>query len=113
MHAPPSSVAPLGAGALILAGGSLGPMPFEERVAAAAAGGFDGIGLSVWEYARLRDQGYEVARMRDILNGPRLRLAGLEVFLGFSVAAEAARTEPIPGVRYTDRQTETMFFDIA
>src|SRR5688500_10190910 len=106
MHSAPSSVAPLGAGALILAGGSLGPVPFDERLAAAAAGGFDGIGLSVAEYVRLRDQGYEVARMREALDRSGLRLTELTVLTGFSAPDALVGTAPTPHLRYTDRQTE-------
>jgi sugar phosphate isomerase/epimerase len=113
MNADVSTAPPLGAGALILANGSIGPVPFEERVSAAAAGGFDGIGLSVWEYTRLRGQGYEIPQMRDALNQHGLRLAELEVVLGFSVSGPAAQTEPIPGIRYTDRDTEATFFEMA
>jgi sugar phosphate isomerase/epimerase len=113
MNADVSTAPPLGAGALILANGSIGAVPFEERVSAAAAGGFDGIGLSVWEYTRLRGQGYGIPRMRDALNRHGLRLAELEVFLGFSVSGPAARIEPIPGIRYTDRDTEAAFFEMA
>lgn len=108
-----SAVPPLGAGSLVLANGSIAPVPFEERVSAAAAGGFDGIGLSVWEYTRLRAQGCAVPRMREALDRHGLRLAELEVYIGFSASEEAARSEPIPGVRYTDRQTEAVFFEIA
>jgi len=106
-------VAPSGAGALILAGGSLGPVPFDERVAAAAAGGFDGIGLSVAEYVRLRDQGYEVAQMREALDRHGLHLAELTVFVGFSAPDALVGTAPTSHLRYTDRQTEATFFEMA
>jgi sugar phosphate isomerase/epimerase len=113
MTSGPSSVAPLGSGALILAGGSLGPVPFDERVAAAAAGGFDGIGLSVGEYVRLRDGGYEVARMREALDRRGLRLAELTVVTGFSAPEALVGTAPTAHLRYTDRQTEARFFEMA
>jgi sugar phosphate isomerase/epimerase len=98
---------------LILANGSLGPVSFPERVAAAASGGFDGIGLSVWEYARLEDDGYDAAAMRETLNRHGIRLVELEVFLGFAVSGEVAETEPIPGLRYTDKVTEARLFEMA
>jgi sugar phosphate isomerase/epimerase len=113
MNAPPSSAAPLGEGALILAGGSLGPMPFDERLAAAAGAGFDGIGLSVAEYVRLRDQGYEIPQMREALDRHGLRLAELTVFTGFSAPDALVGTAPTPHLRYTDRQTEETFFEMA
>jgi sugar phosphate isomerase/epimerase len=113
MNSAPSSIAPLGPGALILAGGSLGPVPFEERLAAAAAAGFDGIGLSVAEYVRLREQGYEIPQMREALNRHGLRLAELTVFTGFSAPDALVGTAPTPHLRYTDRQTEATFFEMA
>jgi sugar phosphate isomerase/epimerase len=113
MNSAPSSIAPLGAGALILAGGSVGPVPFDERLAAAAAAGFDGIGLSVAEYRRLRDQGYEIPQMREALNRHGLRLAELTVVVGFSAPDALVGTAPTPHLRYTDRQTEATFFEMA
>jgi len=101
------------ANSLILANGSLGPLPFAERVAAAAGAGFDAIGLSVWEYDRLSHEGCDADAMRNILDRHGLRLAELEVFLGFAVSGEAAQVEPIPGLRYTDAATEARLFEMA
>src|SRR4051812_48848131 len=91
---------------LILANGSLPPMPFDERVAAAAEAGFDAIGLSVWEYARLQAEGYQDDAMRAALDRHGIRLLELEVVLGFAAAGEDLRRQPLPGVDYTDPDTE-------
>jgi sugar phosphate isomerase/epimerase len=91
----------------------VGPVPFDERLAAAAAGGFDAIGLSVAEYVRLREQGYEVPQMREALDRHALRLAELTVFTGFSAPDELVGTAPTPHLRYTDRQTEATLFEMA
>jgi sugar phosphate isomerase/epimerase len=99
--------------ALILANGSLPPTPFEERVAAAAEAGFDAIGLSVWEYDRLRADGLDENTLRAILNRHDMRLSELEVVLGFAAKGADLKREPIPGVSYTDRATEARFFDMA
>jgi sugar phosphate isomerase/epimerase len=99
--------------ALILASGSLPSMPFAERVAAAAAAGFDAIGLSVWEYERLRRTDCDARAMRAALEQHGLRLAELEVVLGFAAAGDDLLRQPIPGVNYTDRDTEMRFFEMA
>jgi len=98
---------------LILAGGSLGPVPFDERLTAAAAGGFTAIGLSVAEYTRLRGEGYEIAQMREALDRHGLRLAELTVFTGFSAPEALIGTAPTSHLRYTDRATEATFFEMA
>jgi sugar phosphate isomerase/epimerase len=105
--------ASLPADALILASGSLPPVPFEHRVAAAADAGFDAIGLSVWEYERLRAEGREAIELKRILDSHRMRLAELEVVLGFAANAQSRTQQPIPGISYTDRDTEGRFFDMA
>jgi sugar phosphate isomerase/epimerase len=89
---------------IILASGSIGSVPFQDRVSAAAAGGFDGIGLSVWEYERLQAEGQDSAAMREALKRHGPRLMELEVFLGFAASEEAKRGEALPGVNYTDPQ---------
>ena len=46
---------------VILAHGSLRHADFRDRVAAVARAGFDGLGLHVREYSRLRSQGWSDA----------------------------------------------------
>ena len=57
---------------------------FDERVAAAAAAGYAGIGLYVDEYARLRDQeGRSAADIRGVLEHHGIVLADAEVASGW------------------------------
>ncbi len=57
---------------------------FDERVAAAGAAGFDGIGLFVWEYARLRrEEGRTAADVAAVLDASGLTIAELEAARGW------------------------------
>lgn len=113
MSTPPVPRAPLPPEALILANGSIPPVAFEERVAAAADAGFDAIGLSVWEYDRLRGEGYDDDRLRGALDRYGIQVAELEVVLGFAATGLDRLRQPLPGVDYTDRDTEARFFEMA
>jgi len=113
MSMPPVPPAPLPPDALILANGSIPPVAFEERVAAAAGAGFDAIGLSVWEYDRLRAEGYDGNRLRTALDRYGMRVAELEVVLGFAATGPDRLRQPLPGLDYTDRDTEARFFEMA
>jgi sugar phosphate isomerase/epimerase len=86
---------------------------FEERVAAAAAAGMAGIGLYVFEYARLRDEeGRSPADIRAMLDRHSVVLADGEVVRGWwategEARAESARIESLAwemadefGIRY-------------
>ena len=57
---------------------------FDGRVAAAAAAGMAGIGLYVFEYARLREEeGRTAAQIRAVLDGHGVVLADVEVIRGW------------------------------
>lgn len=57
---------------------------FDERVAAASAAGMSGIGLYVFEYARLRDEERRSpADIRTVLDGHGIALADAEVVRGW------------------------------
>jgi sugar phosphate isomerase/epimerase len=86
---------------------------FEERVAAAADAGFDAIGLSVWEYDRLRAEGYDDNWLRTALDRHGIRVAELEVVLGFAATGPDRLRQHLPGLDYTDRDTEARFFEMA
>lgn len=91
---------------------------FDERVAAAASAGMAGIGLYVFEYARLRDdEGRSPADIRSVLDRHAIALADVEVIRGWwatdgearqeSARAEALRIESLAwemadefGIRY-------------
>jgi hypothetical protein len=113
MSTPPVPPAPLPPDALILANGSIPAVAFEERAAAAADAAFDAIGLSVWEYDRLRAEGYDDNRFRTALDRHSMRVAELEVVLGFAATGPDRLRQPLPGLDYTDRDTEARFFEMA
>ncbi len=52
---------------LILSHFSLRGVDFVDRVAAAASAGFAGIGLTVTDYVRLRDEGWSDAQLQSVL----------------------------------------------
>ena len=68
---------------VVLAHGSLHHADFRDRVAAVARTGFDGLGLHVGEYARLRSEGWSDADIRAVLTGAGVRLVEIETLLGW------------------------------
>jgi sugar phosphate isomerase/epimerase len=68
---------------VVLAHGSLRKAGFRDRVAAVAHAGFDGLGLNVREYARLRSDGWSDADIRVMLTDTGLRLVEIETLLGW------------------------------
>ena len=62
----------------ILAYFSMRGVSFSDRVAAAAAAGFDGIGFNVAEYLKLRESGTTDAEMQAILDTYGVRILELE-----------------------------------
>jgi sugar phosphate isomerase/epimerase len=62
----------------ILAYFSMRGVSFEDRCAAAAAAGFDGIGFNVAEYLKLRDEGVTDDQMRGTLAKHGVRMLELE-----------------------------------
>jgi len=63
--------------------------PIEDRVAAAGAAGFAGIGLYVGEYARLQAQGFAPGGLRDLLEEHGVALAEIEVVQGWAQSGAA------------------------
>lgn len=97
---------------LVLAAGTLRTASFVERVGAAAAAGFAGIGMSMWEYMRLREDGWTDAALRQVLDDHGVHLAEIEAILGFD------RTGPVdlPGMSgriYSDPRVEAAAFAMA
>lgn len=70
-------------GALVLAHHSVRAAAFDERVEAAAAGGFAAIGLNVREYERLLDAGRTPAQLRAVLDTNGVGLAEIEAIDGW------------------------------
>ena len=62
--------------------------PIEDRVASAAAAGFDGIGLYIGEYARLKGEGFAPHGLRDLLAEHDVLLAEIEVVRGWAATTE-------------------------
>ena len=63
---------------LILAHHSIRHAGFEERVAAAAGAGFDGIGLNFPVYRRMLDEGWTPERVQAVLDDAGIRLLEIE-----------------------------------
>ncbi len=97
---------------LILSFGTLRFATFTERVEAAAAAGFDGIGLSLTAYRRLRANGWSDRDLADLLNDHGLRLSEIEALSGFAARGEAA-VPALPGLRYADAELEARAFAMA
>ena len=69
---------------LVLSHFSLGrDHPLDDRLRAAGAAGFAGIGLYAGEFIRLREQGFTVSGLRDLLDASDVCLAEIEVLAGW------------------------------
>jgi sugar phosphate isomerase/epimerase len=87
---------------LILASStSLGPSTFRERVEAAAAAGFDALGLELLVYRRIAAEECSPADMAAILRDNGVRVAELEAVLGYAVSPERVATPLRGGRAYT------------
>ena len=62
--------------------------PMEDRIAAAAAAGFAGIGLYIGEYQRLAAEGLAHGWLQDILDTHAMCVAEIEVLRGWALAGE-------------------------
>ncbi len=69
--------------------------PFEDRVAAAAAAGYAGIGLYLGEYARLLASGVGPAQIRELLDRHGLCVAEIEALRGWGGRDGAAKAEAL------------------
>ncbi|MWA03179.1 TIM barrel protein [Actinomadura sp. LD22] len=85
-----------GVPSLTLACGSLGPVPFAERAAAAHGAGFSAIGLSLAEYDRLRDTGSSDADLLSILADHALVVSEVEAVVGFAAEHPAGAAGGLP-----------------
>jgi len=61
--------------------------PIEDRVAAAAAAGFDSIGLYIGHYRQLLDEGFAPEQLRELLDEHNLTLSEIEVLRGWATSA--------------------------
>jgi sugar phosphate isomerase/epimerase len=60
--------------------------PLDDRIAAAAAAGFAGIGLFAGEFIRLREHGFTIDDLRALLDDADVCLAEIEVLAGWGAA---------------------------
>jgi sugar phosphate isomerase/epimerase len=91
----------LGPGDLVLSHFTLGRHhPIADRVAAAAAAGFAGIGLFAPDVARLRREGVDDARLADFLDAAALCLADIEVAKGWAGGPDADAGAAIEAVAW-------------
>lgn len=111
-HSAPGQAPPLSMADLVLAQGTVRGASFRDRVTAAAAAGFVGIGLACRAYARLRDEGWSDAGLRSVLDDSGVRLLETEGLLGFS-SSGTVRTGPLAGRRYADPASEQAAFAMA
>lgn len=88
-------------GPLVLASGTVRRAGVRERVDAAAAAGFDGIGLSAGAYAAARSEGWTPAGLRALLDDSAVALVEVEGLLGFS-STGAVTAGVLAGRRYAD-----------
>lgn len=83
----------LGPDDLVLSYFTMTGVEFEDRVAAAAAAGFAGIGLYLAEYGRMKAYGWTTSRMADVLDHHGMVLAELEALRAWPTTIEATRQE--------------------
>jgi sugar phosphate isomerase/epimerase len=75
---------------LVLCHHTIRDAPFEERAAAAAAGGYDGLGLNLRAYRTLQADGMTDAAMLEALARHDQRIVEMEALAGWSDGGEAA-----------------------
>lgn len=97
---------------LVLSAGSLRTLDIRERVAAAAAGGFSGLGLSARLFAAAEANGWTLATVQSLLDDYGVRLVELETLVGFA-SSGAADIAHFPGLRYGDRARESQLYALA
>ena len=81
----------LGPDALVLCAGTIPLASFSERIAAARAGGFDGVSLRLGDYARARRAGLSDADLRACLDGEGIAVAEIEALAAWRPGIVPAR----------------------
>jgi sugar phosphate isomerase/epimerase len=74
---------------LVLSHFSIRHADFAQRVRAATAAGYAGIGLYLLEYERLRESGHRDADLRALLDGVGQRITEFEAIRGWASSGEA------------------------
>ncbi|MEJ2870500.1 TIM barrel protein [Actinomycetospora sp. OC33-EN08] len=85
---------------------------FPDRVAAAAAAGYSGIGLAVPYYRRLREQGWTGAELRAVLDDHGILAAEAEAIVGFGGPPGPANVPGRPGMVYADHAVERAMVEL-
>lgn len=101
---------------LILGYGNISDVTFEERVAAAVAAGVGSIGYSIFEYQELKRTGVTAKDLASIADRGGVRVAELEVGLGFDGPGDGRRWGPswFPAdLPYLDAAGEDDFLELA
>ena len=78
---------------LVLCAGTIPRASFRERVAAARAGGFDGISLRLGDYARARAEGLSDADIRTMLAGEGVAVGEIEALTAWRPGIAPLRPE--------------------
>ena len=86
---------------------------FRERVEAAAAAGFDAIGLGLAQYREHKAEGMTPREMVAILEDNGIALTEIEVLVGFAVGGRAGGSERYPFLKYATPEDELEFFEMA
>ncbi len=92
--------ASLGPDDLVLSWFSLLDVPFEERVAAASAAGFTGMGMYLGAYRDLKAQGWTARQVGALFDDHGLVLAELEALRIWPTEAEAERQAGLEDLAY-------------
>ena len=64
--------------------------PLDDRISAAADAGFAGIGLYAGQFMRLRETGFTIEQLREMLDAADVCLAEIEVLSGWGSATPSA-----------------------
>ena len=64
--------------------------PLDDRISAAADAGFAGIGLYAGQFMRLRETGFTIGQLREMLDAADVCLAEIEVLSGWGSATPSA-----------------------
>ena len=77
---------------MVLCAGTIPRASFRERVAAATAGGFDGVSLRLRDYTRARADGLSDADMRALLAGEGMAVAEVEALTAWRPGTTPSRS---------------------
>ena len=87
---------------------------FEQRVRSAAAAGFRQIGLNLDQYRALKAAGLSTPDMIAILGHHGVRVAEIDVLVGFAASDPSGGGEPLlPFLTYATPEDEAVLFEMA